>query len=803
MVQTTLTASTGVHTVEEFENLAIKHEGDAIVRLKDVAKVTLGAEDYETDFSFNGKQTVAVGINIVPGANVLEVIGGVQQILPDIFAQLPAGLNGEVAYDTTLFVEAAISEVIYTLIEALVIVTLVVFVFMGSPRAVLIPTVAIPLSLVGTFGIMLALGFTINLLTLLALVLAIGLVVDDAIIVVENVSRHIEEGMKPFDAAIRAARELGGPIIAMTIVLVAVYVPVGFQGGLTGMLFREFAMTLVGAVTISAIVALTLSPMMCARMLRPSNACSGGWEKKLLTTIDRTYERVHSGYMRMLRESLRTVSVTLVFAGIILASIYFLYSGSQSELAPVEDEGFLIAFATPATNATLEQRQIYSEQIRKIAATYSEIVAVFQMQLPGQTMTGQMFKPWDERDASAADLQARLQQDYNAIPGLQIAVFPLPTLPGAQGLPVQFSIGTTQSYEQLNEVSTAFLSEALKSGRFMFLSSDLKINRPQSNIDINRDKAAQLGLTMADVGNSMSAMLGGGYINYFSIEGRSYKVIPQVQQSSRLNAEQLLDYHIRTPDGATVPLSTIATISTKTVPESLNHFQQLPAATISGVQMPGVTLGDALGYLNDLAERTLPTGYFIDYGGPTRQYIQESSGFIVTFGFALIVIYLALAAQFESFRDPIIILVSVPMSIAGALVFINLGIGGATLNIYTQVGLVTLMGLISKHGILLVEFANEAQKHGKSKLEAIEEAASIRLRPILMTTAAMVFGVLPLVFASGAGAAARFSIGLVIATGISIGTLFTIFVVPAVYMLMASDHKAAGTVPQPAVQPAD
>jgi multidrug efflux pump len=790
MTQTTLTASTGIHTVEEFENLAVKQDGDAIVRLKDVAKVTLGSEDYESNFSFDGKDSVSMGINIAPGANLLDVINGVRAAFPEIQAQLPAGLDGEIVYDATDFVNAAISEVIWTLAEALLIVTLVVFAFMGSPRAVFIPTIAMPLSLIGTFAMMLAFGFSINLLTLLALVLAIGLVVDDAIIVVENVTRHLEEGMEPLPAAIRAARELGGPIIAMTVVLVAVYVPVGFQAGLTGTLFKEFALTLIGAVTISAIIALTLSPMMCSKMLRPHGAHVSPWETKLITFIDRQFDRVHRGYMRLLRESLRTISVTLVFAAIILSSIYFLYAGSQSELAPAEDEGFLLSFSTPSTNSTLEQRLMYGEQLRTYAVKYPEIGHIFQMDFPGQSIAGFVLKPWEQRDQNAAQLQAKLQNDFNMVAGSQVAVFAPPSLPGAQGLPIQFSIGTTQSYAQLNDVSQAFLQEALKSGMFIFLNSDLKINRPQSNINIDRDKAAQLGLTMADVGNAMSAMLGGGYVNYFSIEGRSYKVIPQVQQSSRLNAEQLLDYHIRAPDGSTLPLSTIATIDNKTVPESLNHFQQLSAATIQGVPLPGVTMGAAIAYLQDLAERTLPAGYFVDYGGPTRQFIQESSGFLVTFGFALIIIYLALAALFESFRDPVIILVSVPMSIAGALIFINIGIGGATLNIYTQVGLVTLMGLISKHGILLVEFANEMRRAGKSKIEAIEASASIRLRPILMTTAAMVFGVFPLVFASGAGAASRFSIGLVIATGISIGTLFTLFVVPAVYLLMAAEHKA-------------
>ena len=791
MVQTTLTASTGIHTVEEFENLAIKEKGDAIVRLRDVAKVTLGSEDYESDFNFNGQKTVAVAINLAPGANLLTVADSIHKLFPEIQAQLPSGLSGDIAYDSSKFVDAAIHEVIFTLVEALVIVTLVVFAFMGSPRAVIIPTIAMPLSLVGTFGVMLLLGFSINLLTLLALVLAIGLVVDDAIIVVENVTRHIEEGERPFDAALMAARELGGPIVAMTVVLVAVYVPVAFQAGLTGTLFREFALTLVGAVTISAVVALTLSPMMCARMLRPHGVASSAWETKLVAGIERRFAQVHRVYMRLLQSSLRTVSVTLVFAAVILGSIYFLYAGSQKALAPAEDEGFMLAFGTPSTNATLEQRLLYGKQMRDTAAKYAEVDASFQMEFPGQTMMGMILKPWDERKATTADLQPRMQQDFGMVPASQLVVFAPQTLPGSFGLPVQFSLGTTQSFGQLNDASQAFLKEALGSGMFMFLSSDLRVNRPQSSIDIDRDKAAQLGLTMSDVGNAMAAMLGGGYTNYFSIEGRSYKVIPQVQQSSRLNTDQLLNYHIRLPDGSTIPLSTVASISTKTVPEAVNHFQQLSAATISGVQMPGVSLGTAIAYLQDLADRTLPQGYFIDYGGTTRQFIQESSGFAVTFGFALIVIYLALAALFESFRDPVIILVSVPMSIAGALIFINLGIGGATLNIYSQVGLVTLMGLISKHGILLVEFANEQQAAGKSKVEAIETAASIRLRPILMTTAAMVFGVMPLVFASGAGAAARFAIGLVIATGISIGTLFTLFVVPAVYVLMAGDHSAA------------
>ncbi|MGE3335710.1 MAG: efflux RND transporter permease subunit [Rhodospirillaceae bacterium] len=789
MVQTTLTASTSLSSAEEFEQLIVKQEGDAIVRLKDVADVRLGSEEYETAVSFDGKESVFIGIMPAPGSNLLEVVDRVRAQWPGIVAELPEGLTGEIVYDVTDFVNAAISEVIWTLVEALIIVTIVVFAFMGSPRAVAIPAIAMPLSLIGTLVVMLAMGFSINLLTLLALVLGIGLVVDDAIIVVENVTRHLEEGMKPFDAAIRAAQELGGPILAMTVVLVAVYVPIGFQGGLTGTLFTEFAFTLVGAVTISAIVALTLSPMMASRMLRPI-AEAPEWEKKLLHYVDATFEKVHSRYMRAVKSSLTTVPVTILFAVLVLGGIFFLYSWSQKELAPQEDEGFLLAFSTPASNATLEQRRMYGDQLYSLAVKYPEVAHIFQMELPGQSIAGFPLKTWDQRDRSAQELQQVAQQDLSQIAGIQPQLFAPPSLPGAQGLPIQIAIGTTQSFNQLNEVSQQFLQEALKSGQFMFLMSDLKFTRPQISIDIDRNKAAQIGLTMSDVGNALAAMLGGGYVNYFSIEGRSYKVIPQVQQEYRLNPEQILDYQIRTGSGDMVPLSTIATISNKTVPESLAHFQQLNAATLQGVPMPGVSTGDAITKLQDIAAKVLPDGYYLDYGGPSRQFMNESSGFLITFGFALIIIYLALAALFESFRDPVIILVSVPMSIAGALIFISLGIGGTSINIYTQVGLVTLMGLISKHGILIVEFANELQLAGKSKLEAVEEAVSIRLRPILMTTAAMVFGVLPLIIASGAGAGARFNIGLVIFTGISIGTLFTLFVVPAVYMVLATDHRA-------------
>lgn len=788
MVQVNLTGSTSLHSVEDFQNLVLKQANGAIVRLKDVANVTLGADDYESEVGFDGKKAVYIGIQVAPAANLLDVIAGVRAIFPDIQAQLPQGLNGQIVYDSTAFVNGSIDEVIRTLVEALVIVTLVVFAFLGSPRSVVIPVVAIPLSLIGTFTMMLIFGFSINLLTLLALVLAIGLVVDDAIIVVENVNRHLDEGMKPIPAAIQAARELGGPIIAMTVVLVAVYIPIGFQGGLTGALFTEFAFTLVGAVTVSAIIALTLSPMMCSRLLKPHSADRSGWQERLVDFIDRRFEGLRHLYQRWLHGSLNDLPVTAVFALIVLGSIYFLYSTAQSELAPQEDQGVIITQSISAPNATLQQRQLYSAEVYRRFAAYPETANVFQLDVPGRSISGMVFTPWDQRTRTTNQLQPVVQQDLNGVAGARIVAFQPPPLPGTNGLPVQFVIGTTQPFAQLDGVAQKFLQEAMKSGMFMFLDSDLKIDQPQSTVKIDRNKAAELGLKMSDVGGALTSMLGGGYVNYFGLDQRSYKVIPQVQQRYRLNADQLLNYYIRTGDGTPIPLSTIASITTETIPESLNHFQQVNAATIQGVAAPGVTLGQVLDYMKSLAAKTLPQGYTIDYGGLSRQYMQESGGFAATFAFALIIIFLALAAQFESFRDPIIILVSVPMSIAGALIFISLGIGGATLNIYTQVGLVTLMGLVSKHGILIVQFANELQRQGKSKREAVEMAAGIRLRPILMTTGAMALGMAPLIAATGAGAVSRYNMGLVIATGISIGTLFTLFVVPAAYMLIAADH---------------
>jgi multidrug efflux pump len=781
MVSVDLTAATDLHSVDEFKRLAIKQKDGAIVRLQDVATVVLGAEDYDSNVAFSGTLAVFIGIKAAPEANVLDVAQRVRDYLPEIQSQLPSGLVGMIVYDATKFVTSSIHEVVKTLIEALLIVTVVIFLFLGSLRAVIIPVIAMPLSLIGTFFIMLAFGYSINLLTLLALVLAIGLVVDDAIIVVENVDRHMkEEGKSPLEAALLAARELGGPILAMTVVLVAVYVPIGFQKGLTGALFTEFAFTLAGAVTVSAVVALTLSPMMCSRFF--SSEQEGG---RFVQFIDRQFTRVRNGYQRLLQGALSTWPVMVVMGLMLFGATILLGMTSQSELTPEEDQGFLFYQLKAAPDATSQQMLGYAQQMFALGKQLPENEMMFQITTPGQGLGGMLFKPWDQRKRTAHQLQQVLQQTWNSIAGGQIFVFALPSLPGAQGAPIQVVINTTEPFQNLNEVAQAVLKKARDSGKFYFVDTDLKIDKPQSTVVVDRDLVSTLGLTQQDVGSALSAALGGGYVNYFSIAGRSYKVIPQVLQTDRLNPNQVLDYYVRAPNGTVIPAATLASLKHAVVPESINRFQQLNSATISGAS--GMSQGEALKFLRDALAEVAPRGYQMDYSGQSRQFVQESGGFATTLLFAVIIVFLALAAQFNSLRDPLVILVSVPMALFGALIFVNLI---SSLNIYTQVGLVTLMGLVSKHGILIVQFANESQRAGMSKRAAIEHGAGVRLRPILMTTAAMVLGVMPLVIATGAGAAGRFAMGLVIATGLSIGTLFTLFVVPAFYMLLAADHHA-------------
>ncbi len=786
MVSVELNADTSIHSVEEFKKLAIKEQNGAIVRLEDVANVMLGAENYNLTTAFDGDKSVFIGIKVAPDANVLEVIQRVRNAFPKIQAQMPNGLTGKIVYDGTSFIESSIDEVIKTLLEALLIVSLVVFIFLGNWRAVIVPLVAIPLSLIGAFFVMQSLGYTINLLTLLSLVLAIGLVVDDAIIVVENVDRHMhEEGKSPFEAAIMAARELGGPIIAMTIVLIAAYVPIGFQGGLTGALFSEFAFTLAGAVTISGIVALTLSPMMASKIFKEKQQDNG-----LVIFINTQFSRLHDSYQRRLTGTLDTWPVMVVMGVLLLILVVFLFATSKAELAPQEDQGIVLGQVVGAPNATAQQMGVYADQAFKLAKELPEYEQMFQITgIPttNQGIGGVIFSSWENRERSAAELQQELQQKWNTIAGARVAAFQFPALPGSGGLPLQFVVKTTESFDSLNEVVKKIVAKAQASGMFFFIDSDLKIDKPQSTLIVDRDMATSLGLSQRDVGVALGAALGGGYVNYFSIDGRSYRVMPQVAQMDRLNPEQVLNYYIRSPSGKMISAETIASISHEVVPESINRFQQLNSATISGVYAPGVSQQQVLDFMLQALNEAAPTGYSADYAGSSRQYMQESGGFVFTMLFAIVIVFLALSIQFNSFRDPLVILVSVPLALLGALLFINVGL--ASINIYTQVGLVTLMGLISKHGILMVQFANELQLQGRTKLEAITEASSVRLRPILMTTAAMVLGVIPLVIATGAGAAGRYSMGLVICTGLSIGTIFTLFVVPAVYMLLAKDRS--------------
>jgi multidrug efflux pump len=782
-----LRAGTDLHSVEEFKQLVVKQSGSALVHLEDVATVELGAETYDLSVAFSGHNSVFIGIKVAPEANFLDVAQRVRAVFPSIQTQFPTGMTGKIVYDATDFVNTSIAEVEKTLIESLLIVTVVIFLFLGNFRAVVVPVIAMPLSLVGTFFIMLILGYSINLLTLLALVLAIGLVVDDAIIVVENVFRHItEEKQSPMDAAILAARELGGPILAMTVVLVAVYVPIGFQGGLTGALFTEFAFSLAGAVTVSGIIALTLSPMMCSRLFKP-----GGGESRFALYLDHQFTRLNNGYQRLLTSILQTWIVVLVMGIFILVAAVLLFKTAKSELAPSEDQGIVLYQVIGPPDATAAQMQTYATQLFQAASEQPEYQQMFQITgtpTINQGIGGLLLKTWDQRTRSATEIQQAMQQKWNSVAGARVAAFQFPALPGSQGFPVQFVITTTEPFENLNEVAQAVLDKARASGKFFFLDADLKLDKPQTTVVVDRDLIAALGLTQSDIGAALGGALGGNYVNYFSISGRSYKVIPQVLQVDRLNPSQVLDYQIRTPGGVTIPVSTVAHLETKTVPETITHFQQLNSVTIGGVNAApaGVSQGDALQYLRDtLAEVGSPL-YTADYSGESRQFTKESGGFAITLAFSIVIVFLALAAQFESFRDPVVILVSVPLALFGALIYINLF---SSLNIYSQVGLVTLMGLISKHGILIVQFANELQRAGRTKRVAIVEAAGVRLRPILMTTAAMVLGVFPLAIASGAGAAGRQAMGWVVASGLSVGTLFTLFVVPAMYVFLAADHE--------------
>jgi multidrug efflux pump len=789
-VVTSINAETELKSTAAFAAIPLKTLGDRRVLISDVARVEMGAENYDSISSFDGTPSVYIGIKATPSANPLEVIKEVRKVMPQLTEQLPPNLKVAIAYDATQFIQASIDEVIKTLFEAVLIVIVVVFLFLGALRSVLIPVITIPLSMIGVLFFMQLMGYSINLLTLLAMVLAIGLVVDDAIVVVENIHRHIEEGKTPFDAAIEGAREIAVPVVSMTVTLAAVYAPIGFLEGLTGALFKEFALTLAGAVVISGIVALTLSPMMCSVLLRHEENPSGFAHR-----LDQLFERLKQRYQRALHTTLDTRPVVLCFAAIVLCLIPLLLMFSENELAPDEDQGIVFLMATAPQPTNLNYLNAYTEQFVKIFKEFPEYYSSFQINGFNGVQAGIggfLLKPWDERERTQMQILPEVQARLAQIPGLQIFGFNLPALPGTgEGLPFQFVINTPNDYESLLQVTERIKKRAQESGKFAFLDVDLAFDKPEVVVAIDREKAAQMGVSMEDLGGTLATLLGEGEINRFTIDGRSYKVIAQVERAYRDNPEWLNSYYVKNSEGQMLPLSTLIKVHDRARPTQLNQFQQLNSAIIQG--FPTASMGDAIATVRQIAEEEAPPGYAFDYAGAARQYVQEGSALYLTFALALALIFLVLAAQFESFRDPLVILVTVPLSICGAL--IPLFLGFSSMNIYTQVGLVTLIGLITKHGILIVEFANQLRREkGLAPRAAVEEAAAIRLRPVLMTTAAMVFGMLPLILASGAGAVSRFDIGLVIATGMSVGTLFTLFVLPCVYSLLAKPDPEKTTV---------
>jgi len=785
MVSVNLIANTDLKSAEEFRQIVVKEENGVIVRLGEIADVVLGAENYDTDVRFSGQTATFMGLWVLPTANSLEIVRRVREALPDIQAQMPAGIRAAVAYDSTVYIENAIEEVLKTLGETLLIVIVVIYLFLGSVRAVMIPVVAIPISLVGAVFLMLVAGFSLNLLTLLAIVLSVGLVVDDAIVMVENVERHLSLGQRPIEAALAAARELVGPIIAMTITLATVYTPVAIQGGLTGTLFREFAFTLAGAVIVSGIVALTLSPMMGSKLLH-----AGDTERGFAGVINRRFESLRSLYTRALSRTLAFRSVVLVLWVIVVALMAPFYIFSNHELAPTEDQGFVFAIIQSAPNATLEQTMLFATKVSEVFGSFPESDITFQITSPGGGFGGMVLKPWSQRKKTAEQLKMEAAAALSKLPGVRMIPLSPPPLPGSEGFPVEFVIGSTGEPAQIAELAGQLVGKAYASGLFMYADTDVKFDQPQTEVVFDRDKVRSLGVDMSQAGADLSTLLGGNYVNRFSIQGRSYKVIPQVKRSERLTADQLKDIYVTGPEGRPVPLSTFATLRTSTEPRELKRFQQLNAVRIQGAIPPNVSLDQALRFLEKESKSLLPAGYSVDYAGESRQLRTEGRKFLGVFVLSAILIYLVLAAQFESFRDPFIILAgSVPLALSGALLFSFLGL--TTLNIYSQVGLITLVGLVSKNGILIVEFANKLQEQGKLPLNAITEAAGTRLRPVLMTTAATVVGHLTLVFATGPGAGARNSIGIMLVTGMIIGTGFTLFVVPSIYMLVARRHALA------------
>jgi len=806
LVTVNLTANTDLRTAEEFEKLVLRESGGAVVRLEDVADVVLGAEDYDSAVRFSGEQAVFMGVWVMPTANTLDVIKAVRAELEKLKKELPAGLEAGIGYDSTVYITGAITEVLKTLAETLLIVVIVIFLFLGSVRAVLVPVVAIPLSILGAIFLMQAFGFTVNLLTLLAIVLCVGLVVDDAIVIVENVERHMTSGLAPFDAALKGARELVGPVISMTITLAAVYLPIGLQGGLTGSLFREFAFTLAGAVFISGIVALTISPAMSAKLLKP-----GFEERGLSGVITRGFNRLRDVYCAVLDKVLAARPAAYFVWAVIAFLCLPMFIMSPGELAPDEDQGVIFGIVEAPANATLEETARYADAATRIFLDTPEAAYTFQLTQPTSGFGGMVLKPWSERERTPKEILPDVAQQLSRLAGVNMFPVTPPALPGGGDFPVEFILASTAEPQQILDIARELQKKATASGMFAFPPIiDTKIDQPQSEIVLDRDKVASYGLDLRQIGEDVSAMVGGNYVNRFNIGGRSYKVIPQIKRAGRLNPDQLQSIYVTGPEGRLIPLGSVATLNATAQPRSLNRFQQLNAVKLSGVAIR--PLDEALRFLEDEAAKIMPPGYVIDYTGESRQLRAEGSKFLPSLALALVLIFLVLAAQFNSFRDPFIILLgSVPLAMFGALVFTFLKMPApnvpfwtdgwtTTLNIYSQVGLVTLVGLIAKNGILIVEFANRRQLEGLGKLEAVREAARVRLRPILMTSMATVAGHFPLVLVTGAGAAARNSIGLVLVGGMAIGTLFTLFIIPCLYVLMARNTAKESANPYDAPQ---
>ncbi|MBU2898599.1 multidrug efflux RND transporter permease subunit [Vibrio hepatarius] len=780
-------ADTQVSNEEELKNLVVSSDVGKVTRLGDIAKVTLEKSHDTYRASANGQEAVVAAINAAPTANPINIAADVHQMLPQLEKDLPSNIKMNVMYDSTIAINESINEVIHTIAEAALIVLVVITLFLGSFRAVLIPIITIPLSLIGVAMVMQAIGFSWNLMTLLAMVLAIGLVVDDAIVVLENVDRHIKLGESPFRAAIIGTREIAVPVIAMTLTLGAVYAPIALMGGITGSLFKEFALTLAGAVFVSGIIALTLSPMMCSKMLR-ANEVPSKFEQKVHHVLDNMTLR----YEKMLGAVMQHRPVMIGFAIIVFASLPLLFKFIPSELAPSEDKGVVMLMGTAPSNANLDFMQNTMNDVNAILSDQKEVA--YAQVFTGVPSSNQAFGiaslvPWSEREAGQHEVVNRVTELVKEVPGMAVIAFQMPELPGAgSGLPIQFVITTPNAFESLFAIASDVLSEVSTNPMFVYSELDLNYDSATIKINIDKDKAGAYGVTMQDIGTTLSTMMSDGYVNRIDLNGRSYEVIPQVERKWRLNPESMNNYYVKGADGKALPLGNLITIDVVAEPRSLPHFNQLNSATISAAPAPGTAMGDAINWFEDTANNKLPSGYNHDYMGESRQYVTEGSALYATFGLALAIIFLVLAIQFESLKDPMVIMVSVPLAICGAL--ISLAWGAASMNIYSQVGLITLVGLITKHGILICEVAKEEQLHNKlSKTDAVMEAAKVRLRPILMTTAAMIAGLIPLMYASGAGAAQRFSIGIVIVAGLAIGTLFTLFVLPVIYSYLAEKHK--------------